>query len=60
MKKRKFRRFRLHPTEICGSLVYRLYKDVERGDYPTYPVHGSAREIPSGATTSSRRAARGR
>ena len=32
--------FRLHPTEICGSFVYKLYKQVERGDYPPAPLDG--------------------
>ena len=32
--------FRLHPTEICDSLVYKLYKQVQRGDYPPSPLDG--------------------
>src|SRR4051794_22214945 len=32
--------FQLHPLEICGSLVYKLYKKIEEGDYPDAPVDG--------------------
>lgn len=32
--------FRLHPTEICDSFVYKLYKQVERGEYAESPLDG--------------------
>ena len=32
--------FRLHPTEVCGSLVYKLLPKVEKGDYPSEPMDG--------------------
>ena len=32
--------FRLHPTEICDSFVYKLREKVERGDYPNEPLDG--------------------
>ena len=32
--------FRLHPTEVCGGLVYKLLPKVEKGDYPSAPMEG--------------------
>jgi hypothetical protein len=32
--------FRLHPTEVCGSFVYKLMPRVEQGDYPSEPMSG--------------------
>ena len=32
--------FKLHPTEICDSFVYKLREKVERGDYPDEPLDG--------------------
>lgn len=32
--------FRLHPTEICDSFVYKLREKVERGEYPDEPLDG--------------------
>jgi hypothetical protein len=32
--------FRLHPTEVCGSLVYKIAPQVEKGDYPREPISG--------------------
>jgi hypothetical protein len=31
--------FRLHPTEVCGSFVYKLMPRVEQGDYPSEPMN---------------------
>jgi hypothetical protein len=30
--------FRLHPSEICDSFVYKMYEQIERGDYPPSPM----------------------
>jgi hypothetical protein len=32
--------FKLHPTEVCDSFVYRMTEQVEKGDYPEEPVNG--------------------
>jgi hypothetical protein len=32
--------FGLHPTEVCGSLVYKMMAKVEKGDYPAEPMNG--------------------
>jgi hypothetical protein len=32
--------FRLHPTEVCDSFVYKMMPKVEKGDYPSEPVDG--------------------
>ena len=32
--------FRLHPTEICNRFVFKLYEQIERGDYPETPLDG--------------------
>jgi hypothetical protein len=32
--------FRLHPTEVCGSFVYKLLPNVEKGDDPSEPMEG--------------------
>ena len=32
--------FRLHPTEICDSFVYKMMAQVEKGDYPSEPIDG--------------------
>jgi hypothetical protein len=32
--------FRLYPTEVCDSLVYKMMKKVESGDYPSEPIDG--------------------
>ncbi len=32
--------FRLHPTEICDSFVYKMMTKVEKGDYPDAPLDG--------------------
>jgi hypothetical protein len=32
--------FRLHPTEVYGSLAYRMMDKVEKGDYPSEPMDG--------------------
>jgi len=32
--------FRLHPTEVCGSFVYKMLPKVEKGDYPDAPMQG--------------------
>jgi hypothetical protein len=32
--------FRLHPTEICDSFVYKMMAKVEKGDYPNEPMDG--------------------
>jgi len=32
--------FRLHPTEVCGRLVYKMMAKVEKGDYPSEPLNG--------------------
>jgi hypothetical protein len=32
--------FRLHPTEVCDSFVYKMMAKVEKGDYPSEPVDG--------------------
>jgi hypothetical protein len=30
--------FKLHPTEVCNSFVYKLMPKIEKGDYPSEPV----------------------
>jgi len=32
--------FRLHPTEVCDSFVYKIMAKVEKGDYRSEPVAG--------------------
>ena len=32
--------FRLHPTEVCDSFVYKMMAKVEKGDYPSEPMNG--------------------
>ena len=32
--------FRLHPTEVCGGLVYKMMAKVEKRDYPSEPMNG--------------------
>jgi hypothetical protein len=32
--------FRLHPTELCNSFVYKMMGKVEKGDYPNEPMDG--------------------
>jgi hypothetical protein len=32
--------FRLHPTEMCNSFVYKMMAKVEKGDYPSEPMDG--------------------
>ena len=32
--------FSLHPTEVCGGLVYKMMAKVEKGDYPDEPMNG--------------------
>ena len=32
--------FRLHPTEVCNSFVYKMMPKVEKGDYPSEPIDG--------------------
>jgi len=32
--------FRLHPTEVCDTFVYRMMVKVEKGDYPSEPMDG--------------------
>jgi hypothetical protein len=32
--------FRLHPTEVCDSFVYKMMATVEKGDYPSEPMDG--------------------
>jgi len=32
--------FRLHPTEVCDSFVYKMMGKVEKGDYPGEPMDG--------------------
>ena len=32
--------FRLHPTEICDSFVYKMMAQVGKGDYPSEPIEG--------------------
>jgi hypothetical protein len=32
--------FRLHPTEVCDSFVYKMMAKVEKGDYPSEPMDG--------------------
>ena len=32
--------FKLHPTEICDSFVYKMMAQVEKGDYPSQPLNG--------------------
>jgi hypothetical protein len=32
--------FKLHPTEVCGSFVYKMMATVEKGDYPSEPIVG--------------------
>lgn len=32
--------FRLHPTEVCGSFVYKMMDKIEKGDYPSEPMDG--------------------
>jgi hypothetical protein len=32
--------FRLHPTEVCDSFVYKMMDKVEKGDYPSEPMNG--------------------
>jgi len=32
--------FKLHPTEVCDSFVYKMMAKVEKGDYPSEPIAG--------------------
>ena len=32
--------FKLHPTEVCDSFVYKMMAKVEKGDYPSEPIDG--------------------
>jgi hypothetical protein len=32
--------FRLHPTEVCDSFVYKMVGKFEKGDYPSEPMDG--------------------
>jgi hypothetical protein len=32
--------FKLHPTEVCDSFVYKMMAEVEKGDYPSEPIVG--------------------